>query len=178
MTGEDIAHDQRLLDRGNVLRLLHIGLLAAVGIDRVAVRRRIRVAVVSTGSEITRGSGPLGFGQIYESNSAMLAAAVRACGADVVACETVSDSVPLCRVVLGRVCAVADVVITTGGVSAGDHEVVKQTLRGLDGMLFRGVAVSPGKPQGPGRINGTTLLAFPGNPLAAYVSFELFARPL
>ena len=178
VTGEDIALGSRVLDRGTVLGPLHIGLLAALGVDKVSVRRRIRVAIVSTGSEITRGPKSLRFGEIYESNSVMLATAVSACGADVVACESVSDSVPLFRAVLDRVCTVADVVITTGGVSAGDHEVVKAALRGQDQMRFGGVAMSPGKPQGAGRIDGAALLAFPGNPLAAYVSFELFARPL
>ncbi|MDV6259777.1 molybdopterin molybdotransferase MoeA [Rhodococcoides yunnanense] len=173
--GEDVREGQNLLASGTVLTPLHAGLLAAVGVRSVPVHRRVRVAVISTGSEIIHRSSVLGIGQIHECNSVLLEAAVRSCGAEVTMCVSVSDSVDDFRAVLATACAGADVVITSGGISAGDHEVVKQALSTED-MEFEGVAMSPGRPQGAGRVFGTAVLSFPGNPLAAYASFEFFAR--
>ncbi|MGV8871241.1 MAG: gephyrin-like molybdotransferase Glp [Rhodococcus sp. (in: high G+C Gram-positive bacteria)] len=174
--GEDVWEGQGLLSSGTALTPLHAGLLAAVGVSSVSVHRRVRVAVISTGAEIVYRSPVLGFGQIHECNSVILAAAVRACGAEVSMCVSVSDSVDDFRAVLATACAGADVVITSGGISTGDHEVVKQA-SSVEDMDFVGVAMSPGRPQGAGRVFDTAVLSFPGNPLAAYASFEMFARP-
>ncbi|CCQ18005.1 Molybdopterin biosynthesis protein MoeA [Rhodococcus sp. AW25M09] len=173
--GEDVREGQRLLTPGTSLTPLPVGLLAAVGVRSVLVHRRVRVALISTGTEIIYRSPVLGFGQVHESNSVMLAAAVQQCGAEVAMCVSVSDSVDEFRAVLATACAAADVVITSGGISAGDHEVVKPALCTED-MEFSGVAMSPGRPQGAGRVFDTAVLSFPGNPLAAYASFEFFAR--
>ncbi|WP_407726595.1 gephyrin-like molybdotransferase Glp [Rhodococcoides fascians] len=176
-TGEDVMPPERLFDAGTVLTPSRIGLLAASGLGRVLVHRRIRVAVVSTGAEIVDAATLLRHGRIHDSNSALLSAAVEDCGAELVACIALPDSVNQLRSHLAELGACADVVITSGGVSAGDHEVVKQTLMPY-GVRFAGVAMSPGRPQGAGTAFGTTLLTFPGNPLAAYASFELLARPI
>ncbi|WP_051613668.1 molybdopterin molybdotransferase MoeA [Rhodococcus sp. UNC23MFCrub1.1] len=176
-TGEDLMPPERLFGAGTVLTPSRIGLLAASGVGQVLVHRRIRVAVVSTGAEIVDTSAPLRHGSIHDANSALLSAAVEDCGAELVACVAVSDSVNRLRAHLEDLGARADVVITSGGVSTGDHEVVKQTLT-PHGVRFTGVSMSPGRPQGAGTAFGTTLLTFPGNPLAAYASFEILARPI
>lgn len=174
--GRDVREGQRLLAPGTALSPVHTGLLAGVGVRSVSVRRRLRVAVISTGDEIIYRSTVLGFGQIHDCNSVMLAAAVVACGADVTMCVSVADSVDEFRAVLATACAGADVVITSGGIDAGRDGVVDTALRAED-MGFVDVAMWPDRPEGAGRMLGTAVLSFPGNPLAAYESFELFARP-
>jgi molybdopterin molybdotransferase len=118
-------------------------------------------------------------GQIYESNAAMLAAAVRDAGASVVATPTAGDDVAQFAAVLDRYAAEADLIITSGGVSAGAYEVVKDAFgrAGDQGVEFVKVAMQPGMPQGVGRVAGTPIVTLPGNPVSALVSFEVFTRP-
>ncbi|CNH41833.1 molybdopterin biosynthesis protein MoeA [Mycobacterium tuberculosis] len=144
---------------------------------------RQRVLVISTGSELVSAGDPLRPGQIYESNSVMLAGAVRDAGAAVIATATAGDDVEQFSSILDRYAADADLIITSGGVSAGAYEVVKDAFgrAGEQGVEFVKVAMQPGMPQGIGRlqINGaaTTIVTLPGNPVSALVSFEVFIRP-
>ncbi|WP_375423419.1 gephyrin-like molybdotransferase Glp [uncultured Friedmanniella sp.] len=178
--GEDIRSGAQLFAAGDLLGPRAIGLLAAVGRDKVLVRPRPRVAVVSTGSELVEPGHELGGPhQIYDSNSAMLAAAAKAAGAQVFRVGLVSDDPSEVLQVIADQLVRADLILTTGGVSQGDYDVVKAALPELGATDFASVAMQPGKPQGFGLIGDdrTPMIMLPGNPVSAFVSFEAFVRP-
>ncbi|MFB7883968.1 gephyrin-like molybdotransferase Glp [Microbacterium sp. NPDC056057] len=179
--GEDALTGDEVLPAGVVLGALQVAAVAACGVAEVAVSRRPRVAVISTGSELVEPGAPLRRGQIPESNSVLLAALATDAGADVVRRASVPDEPGDLDAVLAEVTdprspRPADVVVFSGGVSAGAYEVVKTTLAST--MTFSKVAMQPGKPQGFGRLpSGALLFGLPGNPVSAAVSFEVFVRP-
>ncbi|AXB45533.1 gephyrin-like molybdotransferase Glp [Amycolatopsis albispora] len=175
-TGEDVQRGTTALTRGTLLGPAQVGLAAAVGLDSLVVYTPPRVLVVSTGTELVTAPNPLKHGQIYESNSVMLVAALRALGCEVETVRSVVDDVDEFRAVIEPKLAAADLLITSGGVSAGAYEVVKDALTGA-GVEFRKVAMQPGGPQGLGRWNGVPVLTLPGNPVSSLVSFEVFVRP-
>lgn len=173
--GSDVAAGAVVLRAGTVLAPHHVAAAAACGITRLPVRVPVSVAVVSTGSELVQPDGEPGPGQIWDANGPALAAAVRAAGGQVGLRLTVPDDPEIVRMGLERAAALCDVVLTTGGVSQGAYEVVKDA---LPEITFRSVAMQPGGPQGLGRVAGTPVLAFPGNPVSAQVSFVVFLRDL
>lgn len=180
--GEDVAPGTTVLRRGQVVTPAVLGLAAALGLPGLLVIPRQRVLVISTGTELVTPGTPLRPGQIYESNSIMLAGAVREAGADVIAVATAEDDVAQFGSILERHAALeneVDLIITSGGVSAGAYEVVKDAFGrdGDQGVEFVKVAMQPGMPQGVGRVAGTTIVTLPGNPVSALVSFEVFIRP-
>jgi molybdopterin molybdotransferase len=180
--GEDVATGTTVLRRGQVVTPAVLGLAAALGMAGLTVIPRQRVLVISTGSELVTPGTALQPGQIYESNSIMLAGAVREAGADVIAVATAEDDVAQFSSILDRYAADSDLIITSGGVSAGAYEVVKDAfgrrgIQGDQGVEFVKVAMQPGMPQGIGRVAGTTIVTLPGNPVSALVSFEVFIRP-
>ncbi len=176
-TAEDVAVGDVVLTAGTVLGPAQIGVAAAVGHARLAVRRRPVVLVLSTGSELVAPGAPLSPGQIYESNGPMLAAAVEDAGGRAELLRFVPDDVAQFLAVLGERAAGVDLVLTSGGVSAGAYEVVKDALADR-GVTFGKVAMQPGGPQGAGRLDGgVPVVALPGNPVSAHVSFEVFVRP-
>ncbi|OBK93486.1 molybdopterin molybdenumtransferase [Mycobacterium asiaticum] len=177
--GEDVTSGATVLRAGQQVTPAALGLVAALGLDALPVLPRQRVLVISTGSELVSPGTPLRPGQIYESNSTMLAAAVRDAGADVVATPTAGDDVAQFSAVLDRYAGESDLIITSGGVSAGAYEVVKDAFgrEGDQGVQFVKVAMQPGMPQGVGRVAGTPIVTLPGNPVSALVSFEVFIRP-
>ncbi len=177
--GEDVAPGTTVLRRGQVVTPAMLGLAAALGMAGLPVIPHQRVLVISTGSELVPPGVPLRPGQIYESNSVMLAGAAREAGAQVTAVATAHDDVAQFAALLDRYAAGADLVITSGGVSAGAYEVVKDAFgrEGDQGVEFVKVAMQPGMPQGVGRVAGTTIVTLPGNPVSALVSFEVFIRP-
>ena len=177
--GSDATAGELALAAGTLLGPPQIGLLAAIGRARVTVRPRPRVVAISTGSELVPPGEELTPGRIHDSNSYALAAAARDAGADARRVDAVADDAPSLRAALAEQLTRADIVITSGGVSVGAYDVVKEALGDEDGMQFRTLAMQPGKPQGFGLIGAgpTPLFGLPGNPVSCYVSFELFVRP-
>lgn len=177
--GSDVQAGDLALEAGTVLGPPQIGLLAAIGRATVRVRPRPRVVVLSTGSELVQPGEELGAGQIYDSNSFALAAAARDAGAIAYRVGAVTDDAETLRATIEDQLIRADLLVTTGGVSVGAYDVVKETLTADGRVDFRKLAMQPGKPQGFGTIGPehTPLLALPGNPVSSYVSFELFVRP-
>jgi molybdopterin molybdotransferase len=177
--GEDIAAGTTVLRVGQVVTPAVVGLAAALGLHELTVIPRQRVLIISTGSELVSPGTPLRPGQIYESNAPMLAAAVRDAGAEVVATAVAGDHVAEFTALLDRYAAESDLIITSGGVSAGAYEVVKDAFgrAGDQGVEFVKVAMQPGMPQGAGRVADTAIVTLPGNPVSSLVSFEVFIRP-
>lgn len=182
--GDDIRTGQVVLPAGTVLGPAQIGLLAAIGLETVKVRPRPRVVVLSTGSELVAPGAKIGPGQISDSNSFALTAAARDAGAIAYRVGGVPDDADRLREVIEDQLIRADLVVTSGGVSVGAYDVVKEALAAEDGkqplgdISFRKLRMQPGKPQGFGLLDGSVpLFALPGNPVSAYLSFELFVRP-
>ncbi len=177
--GEDVQAGDTVLTAGTFLGAAQIGLLAAVGKERVRVRPRPRVVVISTGRELVEPGQPLDLGQITDSNSFLLTTAAREAGAVAYRVAPVSDDE---RAILGRIedqLVRADMIVTSGGVSAGAYDVVKQVLSDVGTVTFDKVAMQPGMPQGFGTVGeeATPIFTLPGNPVSAFVSFEVFVRP-
>ncbi|KWX68339.1 gephyrin-like molybdotransferase Glp, partial [Mycobacterium sp. NAZ190054] len=174
--GGDVTAGTTVLRAGQVVTPAVLGLAAALGLGELRVTPRQRVLVVSTGTELVAAGRPLQPGQIYESNGVMLSAAVREAGGEVVASPMTGDDVDAFRDLLKSHAGDADLIITTGGVSAGAYEVVKDALT-QGGVEFTKVAMQPGMPQGAGTVHGVPAITLPGNPVSALVSFEVFVRP-
>ena len=177
--GEEVRKGDLLMRRGEVLGTRQVGLLAALGLGRVPTSPRPRVVVMSTGSELVEPGRPLGRDSIYDSNSFLLAAAVRAHGGIAYRVVASSDDPTAFSEALSDQLVRADLVITSGGVSKGTHDVVKEVLSELGTVEFIEVAMQPGKPQGFGFVgeDQTPIFTLPGNPVSAYVSFEMFVVP-
>lgn len=177
--GEDVEEGDVLIEKGTVLNARHLGLLASVGRSTVRSRPRPRVVILSTGSELREPGTPLSHDAIYDSNSYMLAAAARSVGAIVYRVGIVADEPRAFSAALSDQLVRADLVVTTGGVSQGDYDVVKEALSGLGTVWFGDVAMQPGKPQGFGVVGEeeVPIFALPGNPVSAYVSFQTFVVP-
>lgn len=175
-SGEDVRAGSTVLAAGTELSAAALGLAAAVGSGSLEVFRRAGVLVLSTGSELVAPGEPLRAGQIYESNGTMLAAAVEEAGGKAELLRFVPDDVDTFLATLDARLAGVDLVVTSGGVSAGAYEVVKDALADR-GVQFYPVAMQPGGPQGAGRYRGVPVVTFPGNPVSSLVSFEVFVRP-
>ncbi|MGA8845934.1 MAG: gephyrin-like molybdotransferase Glp [Nocardioides sp.] len=182
--GEDIEIGDLLVAAGTRLGPRHLGLLASVGMPSVRVRPRPRVVIVSTGSELREPGTELGRDSIYDGNSFLLAAAVRRAGAEPHRVGLVPDEPEALLAALDDQLSRADVVVTSGGISMGDYDVVKEALTPLGSVWFGPVAMQPGKPQGFGTLSprsgagvGVPFFALPGNPVSSYLSFEVFVRP-
>jgi molybdopterin molybdotransferase len=176
--GSDVQVGERLLRAGTELGPAQLGLLAAIGRPHVAARPRPRVVVISTGSELIEPGNPLRPGTINESNSFMLAAAARDAGGVPYRVGLIHDDEDAVLAAIEEQLVRADLLITSGGVSAGAYDVVKGVLSKLGTVEFGGVKMNPGKPQGFGRIGSTPIFTLPGNPVSSYVSFEVFVRPV
>ncbi|MGW0197984.1 molybdotransferase-like divisome protein Glp [Nonomuraea sp. NPDC003201] len=179
LAGEDVQAGEVVLKPGTVIGPSQLGIIAGVGRRRVWARPRPRVVVISTGAELVEPGGPLAPGQIWDSNSFTLTAAVREAGGEGFRAGSVGDDP---RVLLDRLdthLMRADAIITSGGVSMGAYEPVKEALSPLGTVRFEKVAMQPGMPQGFGVLgeDQVPIFALPGNPVSSYVSFMLFVRP-
>lgn len=175
--GQDFAAGQQLLVAGTRLTAAHLGLAAAGGCGALAVVRRPRVTLIATGDELVVPGTMPGPGQIVSSNPAMLTALLRAAGADVNDPGLIPDDRAALAAALSG--AAADLIITIGGASVGDHDLVVPVLKELGARLdFWKVALRPGKPLLAGWLGGTRVIGLPGNPVSAFVTALLFAVPL
>ncbi|MEH6611184.1 MAG: gephyrin-like molybdotransferase Glp [Halioglobus sp.] len=176
--GQDIATGSRVLQSGRVLRPQDLGLLASIGCASVTVHRPLRVAILSTGDELVEpGSGSLAEGQLYNSNRYTLAGLLRSMNMEVVDCGIVPDDAQATADALQDAAAKADCVITSGGVSVGEEDHVKQQVENLGQLELWKLAIKPGKPLAFGRIGDTPFLGLPGNPSSVFVTFSLIAKP-
>jgi molybdopterin molybdotransferase len=175
--GGDVAAGDAVVARGARLHAAQIGALAAAGVADVVCTRRPRVAILATGTELRRPGEQLGPGQVYEANSILLASALAAAGADIDTLPAVADDEAAHRAAL-EVGLLADMLVTSGGVSVGPHDLVRGLLRELGvEEVFWGVAVKPGKPVAFGVRSRTLVFGLPGNPVSSLVGCELFVRP-
>lgn len=176
--GDDVSEGDLLVSAGDILGPRRLGLLASVGRATVAARPRPRVVILSTGSELREPGGELGHDSIFDGNSYLLAAAAQRAGAVPVRVGIVPDEPEAFLTALRGQLADADVVVTSGGVSQGDFDVVKAALT-PEGVWFGPVAMQPGKPQGYGRVGAERVPIFtlPGNPVSSYISFQVFVLP-
>lgn len=175
--GGDVRAGDRVVTAGTLLAARHLAALSATGVAGVAVRRRIRVAIVTTGAEVVDPGTPLAFGDVFDANRIALTALVREHGGAVASSVRTSDEPAAFAAALDAAVAAADLVLTAGGISHGDYEVVRQVLepRGAD---VTELAMQPGGPQATALQDGVPVICFPGNPVSAQVSFTVFVRPL
>jgi molybdopterin molybdotransferase len=175
--GEDVREGQTVLAAGRTLSPPDLGALAACGFGEAEVIPRARVGVISTGDELIRPPRALQDGQIYDSNSFVLAACVREAGAEPVDVGPVGDDPVRLISTLDRIAPDVDAFVCSGGVSMGEHDPVKRAFEGGGEIAFANVAMQPGRPQAFGRWRGKPFFGLPGNPISVYVSFEVFVRP-
>ena len=174
------AHDTRVGDRvelGGALSPARIAVLASLGIGAVDVRRRPRVAILSTGDELVAPGQPIGPHQVHDANGVALAAAAHEAGADATILDRVRDDAGAIEAALHDGDR-ADLIVTSAGVSVGRHDHVRTVLEQRGTLDFWRIAIQPGKPLAVGSFGGTTVIGLPGNPVSALVVFELFVRPL
>lgn len=176
--GGDVEAGTEVINTGIRLTPAHIGVLANLGIAELTVHRRPRVALASTGDELVPVDGPeLGPGQIRDSNRPMLAAMLEELGVKVIDLGRIPDDAAALRAAIARGVDEADVIVTSGGVSMGEYDLVKQVLGELGNIEFWQVAMQPAKPFAFGKIGGKPLFGLPGNPVSSFVAFEQFVRP-
>jgi molybdopterin molybdotransferase len=177
MRGEDVEAGAIVIERGTVLRPQEIGLVTSLGLWQVGVHRRPRVALLSTGDEVAEPGTPRRPGQIYDANRFTLRGSLELCGADTLDLGIVPDVRDELRARLTEAAGMADVVLTSGGVSVGAYDLVKDVLAELGSIDFWQVAMQPGRPLAFGAIGDTTFFGLPGNPVASLLAFMLFVRP-
>ncbi len=174
--GEDLKTGQAALQRGQLLRPAEIGLIASLGIPEVMVYRRLRVAFFSTGDELRSVGTPLGEGQIYDSNRYTIHGMLKRLGCEVIDMGVVRDDPKLLEQAFAEAAATADVVITSGGVSVGEADFVKDLLNKMGEVVFWKIAMKPGRPLAYGKIGQAHFFGLPGNPVSVMVTFYQFVR--
>ena len=175
--GDDVRVGDEVFPVGTCIGPAIAGVLASINAEVVTVHPRARVAVLSTGDELIDDGSPLAVGQIRESNKTMLALMLAEMGCDVVDLGVVSDDEAELEAVLRAAAVDCDAIVSSGGVSMGDYDVVKIVLGRIAEMTWLQIAIKPAKPFAFGRLNGVPIFGLPGNPVSSIVSFELLARP-
>ena len=178
LAGEDVARGQEVLPAGRRLRPQDLGLLAALGSAGVTVRRRPRVALFSTGDELVEPGRALGPGAIYDANRAMLRGMLLRAGAEIVDLGILCDEARVLEARLREAASDCDLVLTSGGVSVGEADHVRDAVLACGSLDLWRVAIKPGKPIAIGAVAGTPFVGLPGNPVAVFVGFAFVARPL
>jgi molybdopterin molybdotransferase len=174
--GEDLRKGEAALNKGHLVRPADLGLLASLGIGEVSVYRKLRVAFFSTGDELVGVGQPLGPGQIYDSNRYTIYGMLTRMGCEVLDMGVIRDTPEAIEQAFAQTSAAADVVITSGGVSVGEADFVKQILERLGEVLFWKIAMKPGRPMAYGKIGQAHFFGLPGNPVAVMVTFYQFVR--
>lgn len=174
--GEEIQAGQTLFAAGRILRHADIMVLAAQGIARVAVQRKLRVAILSTGNELAEAGSPIAAHQIYDSNRPMLHSKLRDCPADIIDLGKLPDSLASTVQMLHQAAEQSDVVITSGGVSVGDYDYLRQAVAQVGTIHHYKVAMKPGKPFVFGQLGSAWYFGLPGNPVSGFVGFDVFIR--
>jgi molybdopterin molybdotransferase len=177
LRGEDVEAGGIVIERGTLLRPQEIGLITSLGIWQVTVHRRPRVALMSTGDEVAEPGTPRRPGQIYDANRFTLRGSVEQCGGEVLDLGIVPDTRDELTTRLREAAAMADIVLTSGGVSVGAYDLVKEVLAEVGTIDFWQVAMQPGRPLAFGAIGTTAFFGLPGNPVASLLAFMLFVRP-
>jgi len=175
--GEDIAKGSVVVAAGTVLSSAHLGLLASVGIAAVPVKKILRVAVLSTGDELAEPGTALKEGQIYNSNRYLLMSLLQQLGCDVIDGGMIGDDLAATQQRLQQLSKQSDVIISSGGVSVGDEDHVKQAVETIGQLDLWKISVKPGKPLAFGHIGNSVFFGLPGNPVSAFVTFLLFVKP-
>ncbi len=179
LCGEDIHEGEQLLNQGTVITPACVGLLACQGFTKIPVFRRPKIGILSTGDEIVIPGEPLGPGKIYNSNLYSIVALVEELGAEAVPLGRVTDSIEAISATLDKALEQVDLVITTGGASAGDYDVIKDAITHIGGnLLFWRVAIKPGTPIIAGNYKNKLIIGLSGNPAAALIGAELLVAPL
>ena len=177
--GEDLKTGQLVLAKGTLLQAVQIALLASLGLAEVPTARQPRVGIITTGSELVEPGSPLGPGQIFNSNYYSLAAQVNALGAEPVTMGRLADDLEATTALIGARLAECDVLILSGGVSAGDFDHVPAAMKKAGVTIhFEKIAVQPGMPTVFGSRKGKIVFGLPGNPVSTFVIFEIFIKPL
>lgn len=175
--GEDIREGQIVLQSGTRIRPAELGLLASLGIPEVTVRRRLRVAFFSTGDELRSLGETLKTGEVYDSNRYTLFGMLARLGADIIDMGVVRDEPDVVRAAFTEAASNADVVISSGGVSVGEADYIRETLQNVGQIEFWKVAMKPGRPLAFGRIKDAVFFGLPGNPVSVMVTFYEFVQP-
>lgn len=178
LAGEDIQEAAKLLNKGTSLRPQELGYLASVGIGQVPVFSRLKVAVISTGDELTEPGSPLKKGGIYDSNRYILGALLQQFGCEIRDYGIVRDSFDAIRETLIKAASETDLILTSGGVSMGDEDHVKAVVEDTGSLHFWRIAIKPGRPLALGQIATTPFVGLPGNPVAALICAIQFVRPM
>lgn len=174
--GEEIAIGQCVLPRGRIINEADVMLLSALGLAEVAVYRKIRVAILSSGDEIIEAGQPLTTGQIYDSNRPMLMARLHRLPAETVYTARMDDNLAAVKTALAQAAECADVVLTSGGVSVGDYDYLRQAVEAIGEIHHYKVAMKPGKPFVFGKLGRAWYFGLPGNPVSGYVGFDMFVQ--
>ena len=175
--GEDLAAGQQVFTAGKQLTSADIGVLASLGLGEVCVYRRLKVAFFSTGDELRSVGQPLGPGEIYDSNRYTLYGMLKKLDVEIIDMGVVRDRRELIEQAFHDAAAGADAIITSGGVSVGEADFVKETLEKLGSMSFWKIAMKPGRPVTFGHINDAVFFGLPGNPVSVMVTYFQFVRP-
>ena len=176
LAGEDIARGATVLARGQVIRPAEMGLLASLGFGEIMVYRRLRVALFSTGDELQQPGTPLAAGHIYDSNRYSLLGMLGELGVEIIDMGSIRDDRASLKAALLDAAGRADVIISSGGVSVGEADYVKQLLEEIGEVVFWKIAMKPGRPLACGKIGASHFFGLPGNPVAVMVTFQQFVR--
>ncbi len=176
LAGEDIAQGATVLTRGQMIRPAEMGLLASLGLNEVMVYRKLKVALFSTGDELQQPGSPLAAGQIYDSNRYSLYGMLGELGVEIIDMGNIRDDKASLKAALLQTANQADAIITSGGVSVGEADYVKQLLEEIGEVVFWKIAMKPGRPLAYGKIGTCHFFGLPGNPVAVMVTFQQFVR--